>query len=100
MVNSPVRKRNSVRNSSRAKSVGRIRFWLWLACFCVACLAGVAVQAAITTSGNLDPPYPGGDNWNVGGLLTVAYTADGSMTINGDSYVLDTGGGIEGVIRD
>ena len=94
MVNSPVRKRNSVRNSSRAKSVGRMRFWLCLACFCVAWLAGVAAQAGIITSGNLNPPYPGGDGWNVGGPLAVAYTADGSMTVNYDSYVFDTSGSI------
>ena len=46
MADSPVLRRNSVQKSSGAKFLGGIRFCLWLACFCVAWLAGGPAEPA------------------------------------------------------
>ena len=96
MASSPVLKQNSVRDSSGRRTLGRIGFWLWLAFFAVAWLSGGPAQAAITTGGNVVPPYPGEhpDPWNVGGPLTVAETSNGTMTVNAGSEVIDTDGHI------
>ena len=55
---------------------------------------GDLAQSAINTSGNVLPSYPGGDPWNVGGPLCVAYSANGSMTVNGGSDVINTDGSL------
>ena len=65
-----------------------------LVLFAAFCLLGQLepAHAAITTTGNVSPSYPGGDPWNVGGILYVARTADGTLTVDGGSDVTSTDG--------
>ncbi|MBN1855241.1 MAG: hypothetical protein JW829_21090, partial [Pirellulales bacterium] len=67
---------------------------LWLACFAGALFTDTATLGGIITGGNVLPPYPGGDPWNVGGPLCIAYNAEGSMTVNGGSEVINTYGSL------
>jgi T5SS/PEP-CTERM-associated repeat protein len=56
----------------------------------------VSGWATITPTGNVVPAYPGGgpDPWNVGAELQVGFSADGSLSVTGDSQVTSAGGTI------
>lgn len=57
-------------------------------------ISAVDSRAAITATGNVTPAYPGvnPDPWNVGDELIVADSSNGSLSINGGSDVLSSGG--------
>lgn len=60
----------------------------------VASGTSVPAVAAISTTGNVLPVYPGAspDPWNVGSELIVGDSATGTLQINGGSVVLSSGG--------
>lgn len=53
-----------------------------------------STKGAISTSGNVQPAYPGSspDPWNTGDELSVGDAANGSVSITGGSDVASTGG--------
>ncbi len=95
MFSSSLNRRSSFCLSSGATSLGARRQCL---CFAISCgvisLGGALVQAAIITTGNVQPPYPvtNPDPWTMGGTLYVAYTSNGSMKITEGSDVSNSNG--------
>ena len=51
-------------------------------------LWSVPIFAAITTTGDTDPLYAGGDPWDVGGDLVVGWDAIGTLSVTSGSDLL------------